>query len=85
MWSHSPRVRAFVCGAVLVGWQCCHAGTYPISSYDRLQGAIVREVLGPYDFVVELEADTPEDLTAVLRNQIRPLPGVVSTTTCTWY
>ena len=50
-----------------------------------LQGAIVREVLGPYDIVVELEADTPEDLTAVLRNQIRPLPGIVSTTTCTWY
>ncbi len=55
---------------------------------DRLsgiKGAIVREVLGPYDMVVELETDTPEDLTAVLRNLIRPVPGVVSTTTLTWF
>ena len=36
-----------------------------------IRGAIVREVLGPYDFVVELEADTDEDLTAQLRHNIR--------------
>ena len=55
---------------------------------DRLRtipGSLVREVLGPYDFVVELEADTDEDLTAVLRHKIRPIGGVTSTVTCLWW
>ena len=54
---------------------------------DRLRsipGALVREVLGPYDFVVELEADTDEDLTAALRTKIRAISGVTSTVTCIW-
>ena len=54
---------------------------------DRLReihGAIVREVLGPYDIVVVLEADTPEDLTKALRSKIRSMQGVASTTTCIW-
>ena len=46
--------------------------------------AIVHEVIGPYDVVVELEADTPEDLTAILRSKIRPVRGVTSTLTCLW-
>ncbi|MSQ22065.1 MAG: Lrp/AsnC family transcriptional regulator [Dehalococcoidia bacterium] len=49
-----------------------------------LPGTYVREVLGPYDFVVELEADTQENLTAILRTKIRPVPGVTSTVTCPW-
>ena len=32
-----------------------------------IPGGIVREVVGPYDVVVELEADTEEDLTGILR------------------
>ena len=44
--------------------------------------ALVREVLGPYDFVVELETDTREDITAVLRSQIRPISGITNTVTC---
>ena len=55
---------------------------------NRLQGissAIVREVLGPYDFVLELEADTEEDLTGILRNEIRPISGITSTVTCLWF
>ncbi len=47
-------------------------------------GAYVREVLGPFDFIVELEAETQEDLTATLRSKIRPIPGVTSTITCPW-
>ena len=46
--------------------------------------ALVNEVLGPYDIVVELEADSTEDITAILRNKIRPVPGITSTVTCTW-
>lgn len=49
-----------------------------------IPGALVREVLGPYDVVVEIEADTPEDVTAILRAKIRPIPGVTSTITCMW-
>ena len=50
-----------------------------------IPGTFVREVLGPYDVVVELEADTQEDITAVLRNQIRPINGITDTVTCLWF
>ena len=49
-----------------------------------IPGAQVHEVLGPYDIVVELEAEAPEYITAILRQKVRPVPGVVSTVTCTW-
>jgi DNA-binding Lrp family transcriptional regulator len=55
--------------------------------FERLRSiprAIVREVLGPYDIVVELEADSTEALTATLRQKIRPVQGVTSTVTCVW-
>ena len=54
---------------------------------ERLQmipGAVAREVLGPYDIVVELDADGPEYLTEILRTKVRPVPGVRSTVTCIW-
>jgi DNA-binding Lrp family transcriptional regulator len=49
-----------------------------------IPGGIVREVMGRYDVVVELEADTEEDLSEILRNEINPVPGITSTVTCTW-
>ncbi len=42
----------------------------------------VHEVMGPYDIVLELEADELEDVTNVLRHAIRPLEGVLNTVTC---
>ena len=54
---------------------------------ERLQaipGALLREVLGPYDIVLELEADGPEYLTHLLREKVRPVPGILATVTCTW-
>ena len=51
---------------------------------ERLRGisdAIVREVIGPFDIVVELESEAVEYVTATLRNRIRPIPGVTSTVT----
>lgn len=50
-----------------------------------IPGAIVREALGPYDVVVELEADTTEDITAILRHKIRPIHGITNTVTCIWF
>jgi DNA-binding Lrp family transcriptional regulator len=50
-----------------------------------IAGAVVREVLGPYDVIVELEADTQEDITAILRHKIRPLYGITNTVTCIWF
>ena len=46
-----------------------------------ISGAVVREVIGPYDIVVEFEAEAVEYITATLRNKIRPVPGVTSTVT----
>lgn len=53
--------------------------------FDRLSaipGAVVHEVLGPYDMIIDLEADSQEDITAVLRNKIRPIHGITNTLTC---
>ncbi len=60
----------------------------PREVIDRLKtvsGAAVREVLGSYDVVMELEAGTSEDLTGILRHQIRPIDGVTNTVTCLWF
>ena len=50
-----------------------------------IPGGIVREVVGPYDVVVELEVDTEEDLAGVLRHKINPVPGITNAVTCTWF
>lgn len=49
-----------------------------------ISGAFVREVMGPYDVVVELEQDTTVDLSAMVRTKIRSIPGVTATVTCLW-
>jgi len=46
--------------------------------------ALVRQVLGPYDMIVELAEDTAVDITSVVRSKIRPIPGITSTVTCLW-
>lgn len=48
-----------------------------------MHGTIVYEVLGPFDFIVDLQADTSEELTSALRGDIRSIPGVSATLTCT--
>ncbi len=53
-----------------------------IKKLQAITGAVVHEVLGPYDFVVDLEADTQEDITVILRHKIRPIKGVTNTVTC---
>ncbi len=55
-----------------------------IERLSALPGVVVQEVLGPYDAVVEVQADTQEDITAMLRNRIRPVDGVSNTVTCMW-
>lgn len=49
----------------------------------NMRGAVVYEVLGPFDFIVDMEADSPEDLTSTLRNNVRSITGVSATLTCT--
>ncbi len=56
-----------------------------VERLDTIPGGIVREVLGPYDVVVELEADTQEDLTGVIRHDISSIQGITGTATCTWF
>ncbi len=55
-----------------------------VERLSNLPGTAVQEVLGPYDAVIEIEADTQEDITALLRNRIRPIDGVTNTVTCLW-
>ena len=47
-----------------------------------IQGAIVYEIMRPYDFILDIEADTPENLTSVLRTKVRPIAGVTDILTC---
>ena len=56
-----------------------------VERLSNLRGLVVREVLGPYDIVVELEADTHEDLVGILRQRILPINGIVDTITCRWF
>ena len=56
-----------------------------IDRLNTISGAAVREVLGPYDAVVELEAGTVEDITEIMRHRIRPIKGVTNTVTCLWF
>ncbi|MBI4233445.1 MAG: Lrp/AsnC ligand binding domain-containing protein [Chloroflexi bacterium] len=42
----------------------------------------VHEVLGPYDIVVVIEAQELDRVTSILRQEIRPIPGVRNTLTC---
>ncbi len=56
-----------------------------IDRLNTISGAAVREVLGPYDAVIELEAGTVEDLTQIMRHRIRPIRGVTNTVTCLWF
>ena len=56
-----------------------------VNRLHTIPGALVREVTGPYDVVVELEKDTTVDITSVVRSKIRSIPGVTSTTTCVWF
>ena len=53
-----------------------------VRKLQAIHGAVVHEVLGPYDFVVNLGADSQEDITAILRHKIRPIKGVTNTVTC---
>ena len=46
--------------------------------------ALVRQVLGPYDIVVELSEDTVVDITTVVQTKIRPVSGITQTVTCVW-
>lgn len=56
-----------------------------VDRLNSISGAAVREVLGPYDAVVELEAGTVEDITEIMRHRIRPINGVTNTVTCLWF
>ena len=40
----------------------------------------LHEVMGPYDIVLELEADALTDIPPILSDQIRTLEGIQSTT-----
>ena len=56
-----------------------------VDRLNTISGAAVREVLGPYDAVIELEAGTVEDITEIMRHRIRPINGVTNTVTCLWF
>ncbi len=40
----------------------------------------VHEVMGPYDIVAEIEADSLQEIPGILQEEIRSLPGIQSTT-----
>ena len=54
-----------------------------VGRLSRIPGVVeVNEVLGPYDVVAELEVERLEDVTDILRTEIRRIPGVRNTLTC---
>mgnify|MGYP001574969039 CR=1 FL=1 len=69
---------------VLINMEPARTGAV-LEQLRAIPGVIVQEVLGPYDVIVELEADTQEDITAILRQKIRPIHGITNTVTCIWF
>ena len=55
-----------------------------IKRLHSVKGALVREVIGPYDVILELEGGTVEDITSTVRHKIRTIAGVAGTVTCMW-
>ena len=55
-----------------------------VERLELIPGSRVHEVLGPYDIVLEVETEAPEYVAQILREKVRPIPGVTSTVTCTW-
>lgn len=49
-----------------------------------ISGVVVHEVLGPYGLVLDMDmdVDTQEESTLILRNKIRPLHVITNTVTC---
>ncbi|SDE40801.1 Lrp/AsnC family transcriptional regulator [Auraticoccus monumenti] len=43
---------------------------------------VARDVTGPYDVVVEVEADTMDDLGRLVVAQVQQVPGITRTVTC---
>lgn len=80
--SNGPEVFSMAAKAfVMVKVEPAHTRNV-VDRLKEISGAVVYEVLGPYDVVLDIEADTQEDLTAVLRNSVRTQHGVVDTLTC---
>ena len=50
-----------------------------------ISGVVVHEVLGPYGLVLDMDVDTQEEYTLILRNKIRPLHVITNTVTCTCF
>ncbi len=55
-----------------------------VQTLHNVPGAISREVLGPYDIVVELERQSISEITGAVRDRIRSIPGVTASITCMW-
>ncbi|MEK9660048.1 MAG: Lrp/AsnC ligand binding domain-containing protein [Chloroflexota bacterium] len=55
-----------------------------VERLEAISSARVHEVLGPYDIVLEVETEALEYVAQILRDKVRPIPGVTSTVTCTW-
>lgn len=51
---------------------------------EQIPNSKARQVMGPYDIIVELQADASEYIGQVLRDKIRPIKGVSNTVTCVW-
>ena len=51
----------------------------------EIPNAVVHEVLGPHDIVVELEADTNVDIRSIVSFKIRSIPHVTESVTCLWF
>ena len=51
---------------------------------EKIPNAKARQVMGPYDIIVEIQADASEYIGRILREKIRPIKGVTNTVTCVW-
>ena len=82
MAEHSSASMAFA--YVLINTEPAQTGAV-LARLATIPSSKAREVMGPYDIVLELQADGAEYIGKILREKVRPVPGITNTVTCMWF
>ena len=59
-------------------------GRSVLNELKSLPDVEVSEVMGAYDIMVELQADSVEDIADILSSKIRPMEGINNAVPCMW-
>ncbi len=82
MAEHSSSSTAFA--YILINTEPAQTAAV-LARLETIPSSKAREVMGPYDIVLELQADGAEYIGKIVRDKVRPVPGITNTITCMWF